>query len=240
MTADSDEPRRAMSAISYGVLAAGVLLIGLGVVALAFLLNRPQPAEVAVAGENPAKIPLLALPVDATDTASAAVRIDRGFVAPPTRTPTPTLTPSPTPIPTSTPAPTATDGPPPEIEWTQEERYALEWLCYGEVGGMTGVKVDACLSVISTVRARYAYSNNFNYPDLLSAVMAPGQFNVTIHTDQPGPDADLNWAVDQYQAGARGTCNGYLYFNSIPGGPAECTLRSSNGQFLQFHNQPLR
>jgi hypothetical protein len=238
MTAESDEPRHSLSATSYGILAAGVLLIGLGVVALAFLLTRPRPAEMVGASENPGKVPLVAPPSGATDTASAAARIDRGIVAPPTRTPTPTLTPSPTPIPTSTAAPTTTDGPPPEIEWTQEERYALQWLCYGEVGGMTGVKVDACLSVISTVRARYAYTGN--YPDLMSAVMAPGQFNVTIHTDQPGPDADLNWAVDQYQTGARGSCNGYPYFNSIPGGPAECTLRSGNGQFLQFHNQPLR
>ena len=240
MTAESDQPRRSLSATSYGVLAAGVLLIGLGVMALALLLNHPQPAEIAVANESPAKIPVAVTPVDATDTASAAARIDRAIIAPPTRTPTPTLTPNPTPIPTSTPAPTSTDGPPPEIEWTQAERYALQWLCYGEVGGMTGVKVDACLSVISTVRARYAYANNFNYSDLLSVIMAPGQFNVTVYTDQPGPDPDLNWAVDQYQTGARGTCNGYLYFNSIPGALAECTLRSSNGQFLQFHNQPLR
>lgn len=240
MTAETDGPHRSPRVISYGVLATGVLLIGLGALALAFLLNRPLTAQIASTAENPVKIPVATLPPGAPDTTSEAARIDRALIAPPTRTPTPTLTPSPTAIPTSTLAPTSTDGPPPEIEWTQAERYALQWLCYGEVGGMTGVKVDACLSVISTVRARYAYANRFNYPDLLSAVMAPGQFNVTLYTDQPGPDADLNWAVDQYQTGARGSCNGYLYFNSIPGGPAECTLRSSNGQFLQFHNQTLR
>lgn len=103
---------------------------------------------------------------------------------------------------------------------------------------MRGVDVDACLSVISTVRTRYAYSSS--YSDALSAIQAPGQFNVDIYTDRPGPDANLNWAVEQYQFGARGSCNGYYYFNSIPGALAECTIRASNGLFLQFHSQPLR
>jgi hypothetical protein len=123
----------------------------------------------------------------------------------------------------------------PEIEWTQEEKNALSWMCYGEVGGMAGSKVDACLSVISTVRARYMYANSFYETDVLSTLTRPGQFNVEIHTDRPAPDADLVWAVEQYEAGARGSCNAFLYFDSDPGGPSLCQIYSANG-WIEFHN----
>jgi hypothetical protein len=123
----------------------------------------------------------------------------------------------------------------PEIEWTQEEKNALSWMCYGEVGGMAGSKVDACLSVVSTVRARYVYANSFYETDVLSTLMRPGQFNVEIHTDRPAPDPDLVWAVEQYEAGARGSCNAFLYFDSDPGGPSLCQIYSANG-WIEFHN----
>lgn len=124
----------------------------------------------------------------------------------------------------------------PIIEWTQEEIYALQWTCYGEVGGMQEVKLDACWSVISTVRARYAYSNGFSETDVIGTLSRPGQFSITFYTDRPGPDDELNWAVDQYRAGARGSCNGYLYFDSVPGGPSLCVIRAANGQWVEFHN----
>jgi hypothetical protein len=123
----------------------------------------------------------------------------------------------------------------PEIEWTQEEKNALSWMCYGEVGGMAGSKVDACLSVISTVRARYVYANSFYETDVISTLTRPGQFNVEIHTDRPAPDDDLVWAVEQYEAGARGSCNAFLYFDSVPGGPSLCQIYSANG-WIEFHN----
>jgi hypothetical protein len=123
----------------------------------------------------------------------------------------------------------------PEIEWTQEEKNALSWMCYGEVGGMAGAKVDACLSVISTVRARYVYANSFYETDVISTLTRPGQFNVEIHTDRPAPDDDLVWAVEQYEAGARGSCNAFLYFDSDPGGPSLCQIYSANG-WIEFHN----
>jgi hypothetical protein len=123
----------------------------------------------------------------------------------------------------------------PEIEWTQEEKNALSWMCYGEVGGMAGARVDACLSVISTVRARYVYANSFYETDVISTLTRPGQFNVEIHTDRPAPDDDLMWAVEQYEAGARGSCNAFLYFDSVPGGPSLCQIYSSNG-WIEFHN----
>ncbi len=164
---------------------------------------------------------------------------------PPTLIPTPdldTLFPATTAessaAPTAEPTTQPDEGPastPPPIVWTQEEKNALGWLCYGEVGGMAERKVDACLSVISTVRARYAYSNGFPETDVLGTLRRPGQFNVTIYTDRPGPDPDLNWAVEQYQAGARGSCSGYLYFDSVPGGPSLCQIYSSGG-WIEFHN----
>ncbi len=220
-----------------------LIALSLGGLALIGPLAGPQAEGVAAVGTptfwpsgSVSEPPDAPLPRDATPTAPSAVRVDRRIVPPPTRTPTPTLTPTVTPTATPSPSPSPLPVTPPEITWTEAEKYALQWLCYGEVGGMAEAKVDACLSVISTVRMRYAYPNNFAGSDLLSTLLAPGQFQVTIYTDRPGPDPDLNWAVEQYQHGLRGSCNGYLYFNSIPGGPAECTIRASNGQFLQFHN----
>lgn len=229
----------------WGLIGAGAALIvlSLGGLMLAGVFGWPQVGEdtassvltasPAIGTPQPART---LLPQAVTSTALGAAQVERRIVPPPTRTPTPTLTPTVTPTFTPSPSPSPLPVTPPEIVWTEAEKYALQWLCYGEVGGMAEAKVDACLSVISTVRMRYAYPNNFAGSDLLSTLLAPGQFQVTIYTDRPGPDPDLNWAVEQYQHGMRGSCNGFLYFNSIPGGPAQCTIRASNGQFLQFHN----
>lgn len=228
-----------------GLIVAGAALVVLSLGSLALIgpLGEPQARGSTAIGAltpwlgsgtwEPVDVPL---PQAVTPTALSAARVDRRIVPPPTRTPTPTLTPTATPTVTPSPSPSPLPVTSPEITWTEAERYALQWLCYGEVGGMAEAKVDACLSVISTVRMRYAYPNHFAGSDLLSTLLAPGQFQVAIYTDRPGPDPDLNWAVEQYQHGLRGSCNGYLYFNSIPGGPAECTIRAGNGQFLQFHN----
>jgi hypothetical protein len=131
----------------------------------------------------------------------------------------------------------STPVPPPVINWTQEEKYALSWLCWYEIRGFGSKKIDACLSVISTVRARYAYPNSgFGTHDVLSTLRAPGQFTgVNFDTTKPAPDPDLLSAVEQYAAGARGSCNGYLYYDSLPGGPATCVI-SGNGQYEEFHN----
>lgn len=142
------------------------------------------------------------------------------------------------PLPTFTPGPTPTPRPPsgPPAEWTEEEKNALSWMCYGEVGGMGEVKIDACLSVISTVHARYSQPNNYDELNLIDALLRPGQFNVTIETGRPAPDTSLYDTVGQYQSGSRGSCDGYLYFDSVPGGPSLCVINASNGQFLDFHN----
>ncbi|MGF1505392.1 MAG: hypothetical protein ACFB51_09760 [Anaerolineae bacterium] len=158
----------------------------------------------------------------------------------PSRTPTPTQTPTATPLPSATPTATPVDTAVPEtnapIVWNQDEKNALTWLCAGEVGGMGAVRDDACLSVISTVRARYAYPNGFAETDVISTLLRPNQFNVPIETETPHPDSSLMAVVEAYAAGARGSCNGYLYFNSIPDGPSECRINGAGGLFIQFHN----
>jgi len=106
-------------------------------------------------------------------------------------------------------------------------------MCYYEVGGMGAARRDACLSVISTVRARYIYGSGLGY-DVLSVLQWPGQFNIPINTASPHPD--MYPIVQQYQNGARGSCNGYLYFDSVPGEPALCVIRGAAEQFIEFHN----
>lgn len=139
-------------------------------------------------------------------------------------------------IPTLTPFFTPTLLPATPIPWTQEELNALSWLCYSEIRGMAERRVDACLSVVSTVRQRYAYANEFDETDIAGTLARPRQFPVEIHFDYPAPDQELYWAVTQYQYGARGSCNGYLYYDSVPGGPSLCVVRASNGQWEEFHN----
>jgi hypothetical protein len=121
----------------------------------------------------------------------------------------------------------------PPIAWTEEEKNALSWMCYYEVGGMGAARVDGCLSVISTVRARYVYGSGLGH-DVLSVLQWPGQFNIQIDTSNP--HSDMYPIVEQYQDGARGSCNGYLYFDSVSGGPSLCVIYGSGTQFLEFHN----
>ncbi len=137
---------------------------------------------------------------------------------------------------TPTPAPEASRPPVTPIPWSDAEINALSWLCYHEIRGMAEVRIDACLSVISTVRARYVYYNNFGETDVIGTLQRAGQFPIDFDTSQPAPDQDLYWTVIQYQYGARGSCNGFLFYDSVPGGPVLCVIRSSNGQFMEFHN----
>ncbi len=178
----------------------------------------------------------------------APTSVTASYVPAPTRTPLPTPTlprqaiverqfiPITTPQPSPSPSPTPTSAPVTPIPWTQEEINALSWLCYYEVRGMAEARVDACLSVISTVRARYAYGSGFAETDVISTLRRPGQFNFDFDPSQPAPDAEMYWVVQQYQWGMRGSCNGFLYFDSVPGGPSLCVIQSSTGEFMEFHN----
>ncbi len=234
------EPSTRRNRASFLLVSAGVLLVVVGALGMAttFVLDAPPRAAEEPGGMIP--------PEDIETTGKAPTATLTLRPGAPTPLPPPTLI-APagsTPVPAETTGagtPTAALNPTqtydlPIIEWTQAEIYALQWTCYGEVGGMQEVKIDACWSVISTVRARYAYSNGFTETDVIGTLSRPGQFSITFYTDRPGPDDELNWAVDQYRAGARGSCNGYLYFDSAPGGPSLCVIRAANGQWVEFHN----
>jgi hypothetical protein len=118
------------------------------------------------------------------------------------------------------------------VVWTAEEKNALSWLCYYEVGGMGTSRDDACLSAISTVQTRYI--SGIMGMDVLSVLRWPGQFNVPIDTTTS--NAAMSSIVEQYANGIRGSCSGYLYFDSTPGGPSQCVIYGAVSQFLEFHN----
>lgn len=232
-------PRSLTRILSIAVLIAGMAAVGL---ALAAAGPGDSPLAALVATET--------LTPSITPTATATLRpytgdddatpepgeddplVAREVVAPPTRTPTPTTTPTPTDTPPPTITPTF-DAP--EIHWSQADKNALSWLCYGEVGGMAWAKVDACLSIISTVRVRYAYGTGAS-DTVYEALTRPGQFNVRIETDRPSPDDELNQTVELYEQGMRGSCTGFRYFNSSPGAPGDCVIYGPLGQFVQFHH----
>lgn len=203
-----------------------VLTIAAGV-ALVLLASGGLILLQVFAGQVPASGDMPRLPASpkrvATPTPPDQARIDRQML--------PLTTPLPPP-----PSPTAPTGTPlPPIPWTEAEKNALSWLCYHEVRGMGDKVYDACLSVISTVRTRYAYANLFTETDVISTLRRPGQFNFEFDESQPA-SAELYWIVVQYQYGARGSCNGFLYFDSVPDGPSLCVIRASSGQWIEFHN----
>lgn len=121
------------------------------------------------------------------------------------------------------------------IEWTDEEKNALSWMCNDEIGGMgASVIRDACLSVISTVRARYAYPNGFTEKDVIGTLLRPNQFSIEVQTETP--NTRFYSIVEEYQDGARGSCNGFLFFDSVPDGPSLCQIYGVNGMFVEFHD----
>ncbi|MCC6905272.1 MAG: hypothetical protein IT326_05460 [Anaerolineae bacterium] len=233
-----------MFGVVFLIAGAGLLLLAGGI---ALIRGADAEERVRLSGVSPAELSeaLRKAPV----TLSPTRPVERFVVtATPlyTYTPTPPQ-PSPTPgptvtetVPTPSAAPASVNTPPATvpateiINWTPEEMNALSWLCTGEVGGMGYARADACLSVISTVRARYAYPSGFGVTDVMSTLRSPGQFNVTIRTDTA---TDMLPVVESYRTGARGSCSGYFYFNSIPGGPAACTIYGAAGQFVNFHNR---
>ena len=140
-------------------------------------------------------------------------------------------------VPTLTPVVTPTIVPVTPIAWTEEDFNALTWLCYEEVRGMREVRYDACLSVISTVRRRYAYDDDpYGEETIEETLLRTNQFPIEFHLDRPAPDTGMVQAVEEYRWGARGSCTGYLYYDSVNGGPSLCVIRGANGQFVEFHD----
>ncbi len=239
-------PRGTAWLIAFGTIAALLVMGGFALIgqrgdgrllgALASPTETPTPRP-------PSETPVPYMPADATDTPPAEAFIERQVVAPPTRTPTPTHTPTPTitPTPTETPVPSPRPTNPPEphveINWTQEEKNALAWMCYGEVGGFGANAGDACLSTISTVRLRYIRANASAPASIVDILRAPGQFNVRIETDRPSPSQAMNDAVEQYQAGMRGSCNGYYFFDSAPPQAGACVIYGYANQSMRFYNR---
>ncbi|MBN1311825.1 MAG: hypothetical protein JXB30_10420 [Anaerolineae bacterium] len=209
--------QRARALVVFGLVL--TVLSSVGLILIRDIPGTTQPPPVVF--HTP--MPTLALP-DITATSPRQAMISRGVVAP-------TFPPQ-----TATPTPELTQTALPTIAWTDAEKNALSWLCWYEVRGMGDVVADACLSVISTVRARYAYNSGFGTNDVISTILAEGQFTgVEIDTSQPA-SSELYWLAEIYANGARGSCTGYFYFDSVPGGPSLCVIRSSNGQFIEFHN----
>jgi hypothetical protein len=236
-------PRWAALLITIGTLI--VILSGSG------LLMLRDAAARSVVAETEAPSPT-SRPFAMTPTVLADPVIHRLIVPMPTRQVTPTAfvlpsatsspsiaeqqTQPPASEPTSMPATQQPDPPVAEgtpIAWTQEEKNALSWMCHYEVGGMGSVKYDACLSVISTVRARYVYGSGLG-SDVIGVLEWPNQFNIPIKTDEP--NSVFIGTVEEYQNGARGSCNGYFYFDSVSGGPSLCIIYGASNQFLDFHN----
>lgn len=229
------------------LIIAGTVLVILSAGGLLLLRIFPDVgmAELAAPTLTVTRIPTT------TPTPMKQALVQRQMIAPPTHTAMPTEIPSPTLLPTvgavaDVPSvapteviPTHQDSSPTEevtpvsIEWTQGEKNALSWMCQAEVGGMGQVRYDACLSVISTVRARYVYGQGLG-TDVLSVLQWPNQFNIDVITDNP--NSTFIGTVNQYQMGTRGSCNGYFYFDSVSGGPSLCVINGAEGQFLDFHN----
>jgi hypothetical protein len=209
--------QRARGLVIFGLVL--TVLSSVGLILIQDIPDMPEPSPVVLH----TAVPTLTLP-DITATSPQQAVISRGVAAP-------TLAPQ-----TASPTAELTQTALPTIAWTDGEKNALSWLCWYEVRGMGDVLADACLSVISTVRARYAYNSGFGTSDVISTILAEGQFTgVEIDTNQPA-SSELYWLAEIYANGARGSCTGYFYFDSIPGGPSLCVIRSSNGQFIEFHN----
>jgi hypothetical protein len=209
----------------------GAVLTVVGVVGM-LAASPAQQAAIAEELAAPTATPTLRQSVHAGRDGSAVSTLLPTLIPMPTAT----LIPATSLPPTFTLAPAATPAPVTPIPWTEEEINALSWVCYSEVRGMGEARIDACWSVLSTVRARYAYANEFGETDVAGTLMRPGQFPIEIHFDYSAPDEELYRAVIQYQWGACGSCSGYLYYDSLAGGPSACVIRSSNGSWIEFHN----
>lgn len=130
----------------------------------------------------------------------------------------------------------------------------LSWLLYVEVRGMGNNTYDSGLSVLSTVfyRTKLKYLSDGTLRKTVSWCTPDGslcQFPAwvsTLNCDgiiyRVCPLADkitlnkMRHIVDLYLIGYRGSCNNYLYYNSIPGGLNDCSIRSTTtSDFMEFH-----
>ncbi len=159
------------------------------------------------------------------------------------------------PTPTYIPLPTEENLLPPLLPYPNQpmsDGLLLARLGVAECRGM-GPRRDQChFSVMSTVMTRIKYrfvSDGTVYGTLDWGVDGTQpQFVPWVTRGCNGISAaacndnePIQWAVDNayaFLAGQTmpGTCNGYVYYNSIPGGENECLLTGS-GQFVEFFQQ---
>ena len=133
------------------------------------------------------------------------------------------------------------DAPPPRTSWVAARTRMVD-----ETLATRGVKDARVLRAMRTVlrhefvpaeHRRYAYEDDpYHESTIAGTLQRENQFPIDFELDRPAPDDELVSAVDQYQWGARGSCTGYLYYDSVPGGPSLCVIRASNNQFVEFHN----
>lgn len=125
--------------------------------------------------------------------------------------------------------------------------------CVAEVRGMKEKREDACLSVTSTVLTRTTtrhistgtVESTLNWHSGHTWQFVPW---VTLGCEYVDPIAcldnySLDWArhaIGNYIIGERGSCDDYLYYNSIEGGNNDCIILSSNGSYIEFHSKDKR
>ncbi len=222
------------------IISGGVFLLLLaGGGLLLLLFNSDETVETEQSIAESIQLPVTLTPTETVETVNNATATSEEATEEPTSpeveetspTTAPTLTPSSAPVILLEAQPTSTFV---LIEWTEAEKNALSWMCNDEIGGMgTNVVRNACLSVISTVRARYAYPNGFTEKDVIGTLLRPNQFSIEVKTETP--NERFYPIVEAYQQGARGSCNGYLFFDSVPGGPSVCVIYGAAGMFMEFH-----
>ena len=132
------------------------------------------------------------------------------------------------------------------------ERELLVRLCVAEVFGMQpAIRVDACLSVIDTVFTRMktgtisdgtlegtlGWHRESDYYWQFPPWVTLGCERVPQEACRDNvPDGWAREAVELYLTGVRGSCSGYLYYNSIPGGSRDCVISDGN-QYAEFHTR---
>ena len=145
---------------------------------------------------------------------------------------------------------TPTPRPTPRI--ADLDRLYLARLCVVEVRDMSDVRVDACLSVISTVMARiredvmsdgtiggtigWNCTRTSDWCQFPAYVLAEGCEGLLATACPHNYQSDIDYfraVVDSYvDRGQRGTCDGYLYYWLRAA--EDCRLESRNGLFTNF------
>lgn len=151
-------------------------------------------------------------------------------------------------------APQATHSPKQRYEVRDDEIDALGRLCTVEVKAMTGVRDDACLSVIDTVMTRIrkhlftdgTIIGTIAYhcgPDTLechfpaySYFGCEGIIPTACPGNYPEDVAHFTGIAEQYFEGKRGTCSGHIYYGIKGFDRNGCIIQATNGLWQGWHD----